>query len=180
MIAVRLLLASFAIALLSACSSVSVLDYAGNTPRFEPERFFDGKLRASGVLKDRSGTVIRRFTADITAYWKDGVGTLEEDFLFDDGEVDRRVWTLSPNGSGGYDATAGDVVGVGVARAAGNAMFLKYVLRVPYGDGSIDLSIDDRMYLVTPDLLINESVMRKFGFRVGEILLTIQRVDAGA
>jgi hypothetical protein len=59
-------------------------------------------------------------------------------------------------------------------------MFLKYVLRVPYGDGSIDLSIDDRMYLVTPDLLINESVMRKFGFRVGEILLTIQRVDTGA
>jgi hypothetical protein len=161
--------------LLGACSTVSVEDYAGATPRFVPEAFFDGQLQASGVLKNRSGRVIRRFTADINAYWKDGVGTLEEDFVFDDGETDRRVWTLRPDPDGGYSATAGDVVGVGSARLAGNAMFLDYVLRVPYDDDSIDLSIDDRMYLVTPELLINESVMRKFGFRVGEILLSIQR-----
>ena len=57
-------------------------------------------------------------------------------------------------------------------------MFLDYVLRVPYKDGTIDVRIDDRMYLVTPDTLINESVMRKFGFRVGEILLSIERIDA--
>jgi len=162
---------------LSACSGVSVTDYAGNTPALEPEVFFDGPLLASGVLKDRGGRVTRRFTARIDAYWRDGVGTLDEDFLFDDGETDRRVWTLTPVAPGRYRATAGDVVGDGLAEVSGNAMFLDYVLRVPYGDDSIDLAIDDRMYLVTPDLLINESVMRKFGFRVGEIVLTIERQD---
>ena len=163
---------------LSGCGSITVDRYAGNTPEFEPEAFFDGNLRATGVLKNRSGAVTRRFTADIKAYWRDGVGTLEEDFVFDDGERSRRVWTLDPRPDGGYTATAGDVVGNGVARVAGNAMFLEYVLRVPYGDDSIDLSIDDRMYLVTPDLLINESIMRKFGFRVGQILLSIERQAA--
>jgi hypothetical protein len=82
---------------------------------------------------------------------------------------------LTPRPDGSYAATAGDVVGLGSAKVAGNAMFLDYVLRVPYNDDSIDLAIDDRMYLVTPELLINESVMRKFGFRVGEILLSIER-----
>ena len=163
---------------LSACSSISVQDYAGNAPVFQPEVFFDGSLLAQGMLKDRSGRVTRRFSADIKAYWRDGIGTLEEDFVFDDGEQSRRVWTLRPDGAGQYVATAGDVVGEGRASIAGNAMFLDYVLRVPYGDGSIDLGIDDRMYLVSPDLLINESQMRKFGFRVGEIVLSIVRLPS--
>lgn len=166
--------------MLTACGSISVEDYAGEEPRFEPEQFFDGPLVARGVLKDRGGRVIRRFTADINAYWTDGIGTLEEDFLFDDGEESRRVWTLTPADNGEYVATAGDVVGEGRASVAGNAMFLDYVLQVPYGDGTIDLKIDDRMYLLTPDVLINESQMRKFGFRVGEIVLSIERLAPSA
>jgi hypothetical protein len=158
-------LALLALLPLAACSTVTVSDYAQEVPRLQPERFFEGPLVAHGVVKDRSGRVIRRFSADIEAYWEDGVGTLEEDFVFDDGDRDRRVWTLEPVAGGEYRATAGDVVGDGVATVAGNSMFLDYVLRVPYGDGSIDLRIDDRMYLVTPERLINESVMRKFGVR---------------
>ena len=160
---------------LSGCSTVSVADYADNRPVLQPEQFFDGELSAHGVIKDRGGRVIRRFTADIQAYWQDGVGTLEEDFVFDDGELDRRVWTLRPKGPGRYSGTAGDVVGEGEIEVAGNSMFLAYVLRIPYGEGTLDLRIDDRMYLVSENVLINESKMYKFGFRVGEILLVIRR-----
>ena len=162
---------------LAGCASTRIDAYAGTTPVLDPEVFFSGPLIATGVVKNRGGRVIRRFTARIDASWQDGVGTLDEDFSFDDGERSRRGWTLTPRGDGRYGATAGDVIGEGTARTAGSAMFLAYILRVPYGDGSIDLSIDDRMYLVSPDLLINESVMRKFGFRVGEILLAIERQD---
>jgi len=49
------------------------------------------------------------------------------------------------------------------------------VLRIPYGEGTLDLRIDDRMYLVTPDILINESRMTKLGIDVGAILLVIER-----
>ncbi|MFT4768769.1 MAG: hypothetical protein ACI8RN_001907 [Glaciecola sp.] len=178
MMSYRLLLVFTLLCALSACSSISVDDYADKQPVFDPQVFFNGPLLASGLLKDRSGMVVRRFTADINAYWRDGVGTLEEDFVFDDGEESRRVWTLTPAADGQFIATAGDVVGEGVASVAGNAMFLDYVLRVPYGDRSIDLRIDDRMYLLGPDLLINESQMRKFGLRVGEIVLTIRRLGS--
>jgi hypothetical protein len=160
---------------LPGCSSTGIERYAGGEPALVPESFFDGRLTAHGVIKDRSGAVIRRFNADINAYWRDGVGTLEEDFVFDDGEQQRRVWTLTPVGDGRYVGTAGDVVGEGEIEVVGNTMFLDYVLRIPYGDGTLDLRIDDRMYLVNPDVLINESKMKKFGFRVGEILLVIER-----
>ena len=166
---------ALALCALAGCSSITVQDYAGNTPELVPEQFFNGQLTAHGLVKDRSGEVIRRFNADITAYWRDGVGTLEEDFVFDDGGTDRRVWTLEPQGSGRYLGSAGDVVGKGQVSVAGNSMFLDYVLRIPYGDGTLDLHIDDRMYLVNPDTLINESRMLKFGLDVGAILLVIQR-----
>ncbi len=159
----------------AGCSPVTVQDYADNRPLLVPEEFFQGKLTAHGVIKDRGGKVIRYFNADIKAYWENGIGTLEEDFIFDDGEPERRVWTLTPQGKGRYTGTAGDVVGEGRITVAGNSMFLDYVLRIPYNDGTLDLRIDDRMYLVNPTMLVNESTMKKFGFRVGEILLVIEK-----
>ena len=159
----------------AACSGTTVQHYAGQTPALSLEEFFQGDLEAHGVVKDWRGRVIRKFSADILAYWDQGVGTLEEDFLFDDGEVDRRVWRFRPTGGDSYDGTAGDVVGTGKVTVAGNSAFLDYVLRIPYRDGTIDVRIDDRMYLVTPSTLLNESSLRKFGFKVGELLLVIQR-----
>ncbi len=167
-------LAAFVFAL-CGCSSVTVDNYADNTPRFVPSEFFDGRLTAHGVVMDRGGQVTRHFNADIAASWKDGIGTLDEDFIFDDGETQKRIWTLTPDGSGGYIGRAGDVVGDGTLSYAGNAVFLDYVLRIPYGDGTIDLRVDDRMYLVEPNVLINESKLSKFGLDVGRILLTIVR-----
>lgn len=162
--------------LLASCSSVDVGNYAERQPVFLPETFFAGSLKAYGVVKNYQGYASRSFVADIDACWKDGVGTLDESFLFDNGEPQTRVWSLSKNGDGStYSATAGDVRGVGTAAVSGNAMFLDYVLTIALEDGSIDVSVDDRMYLVDDNVLINESVMRKFGVPVGEILLTIIR-----
>ena len=150
-------------------------DYQAREPAFAPEDFFSGALTAHGVVKDFSGTAIRHFSADIVGCWSDGVGTLDEDFVFDDGEQQARIWTLTPNGDQTYIGTAGDVVGEGLARWQGNAMFLDYTLRIELADGPIDVKIDDRMYRVSDNVVINESKMRKFGFGVGEILLTIIR-----
>jgi len=160
---------------ITACSGVNVEDYRDNTPTLSPEQFFDGSLTAHGVVKNRSGKVIRYFNASIEASWQEDMGTRNEVFLFDEGERQTRVWTLKPTGSASYAATAGDVVGVGTASYAGNSMFLNYVLQVPYNDSTIDLHIDDRMYLVNETTLINESIMSKFGFRVGSILLVIKK-----
>jgi hypothetical protein len=169
------LLVVFCIALSTACSSVSVEDYADNKPQLRLESFFDGKLQAHGIVKDRSGQVIRYFSASIDASWVDGVGTLDERFVFDDGEKQVRLWTLRPAGNNTYTGTAGDVVGEAQMQVSGNSLFLNYVLRIPYDDDTIDLHIDDRMYLVSDRILLNESIMTKWGFEVGQISLVIEK-----
>ena len=161
--------------LLQSCSSVPVTEYADNSPTMVVEEFFNGSLTAHGIVKDRSGKVTRYFSASIKADWVDGVGTLDEVFKFDDGEEQTRIWKLARDESGSYIGTANDVVGSSTLEVSGNSLFLDYVLRIPYDDGTLDLHIDDRMYLVSDRVLINESVMTKWGVKVGQIALVIEK-----
>ncbi|MGB2109271.1 MAG: DUF3833 domain-containing protein [Marinobacter vinifirmus] len=165
---------------LAGCAGPALDDYQSTGPDLVPSQFFTGELSARGVVKDFSGEVIRTFDADIVASWDDnGVGTLDEVFRFDDGEEQTRVWTLTPSEQG-YHAEAGDVVEPGTMRWQGNAIHMNYVLRVSYGDGTIDVRMDDWMYLVTPDTLINQTTMSKWGVDVGEVVLVIQKKGAGS
>ncbi len=162
--------------LITGCAGPGLDEYADLSPELSPQEFFTGELSARGVVKDYSGEVIRTFDADISGSWNDeGVGTLDEVFRFNDGEVQTRVWTLTPNEDGSLHADAGDVVEPGTMRWQGNAINMEYVLRVAYGDGTIDVTMDDWMYLITPDTLINETTMTKWGVEVGEIVLVIQK-----
>ena len=158
---------------LSACSSTSVNDYSTNTPKFIPQEFFNGNLYAKGVVKNRSGKVTRYFTATIDAHWKDGIGTLEEKFIFNDGEIQYRTWTLTPTTQGSFNGTAGDVIGTGTGKFSGNTVNLHYVLAVKYNDSTINLSVNDWMWLVDSKTVLNESTLTKFGFKVGSIQLAI-------
>ncbi len=172
---VRWLLVTMSVVLLAGCAGPSLEDYRDRSPELVPEQFFQGELSARGVVKDISGEVIRTFDADITASWdENGTGTLDEVFRFDDGEVQTRVWTLTPEGEG-YHATAGDVVEPGTMRWSGNAIHMDYVLSIARDSGTIDVRMDDWMYLVTPDTLINETTMSKWGVDVGEVVLVIQK-----
>ena len=158
--------------MLSSCSTTAIDDYSGNHPQLDLPTFFNGELTAHGVLKNRSGKVTRYFNATINAYWKNGVGTLEEKFVFDDGEIQYRNWTLTPTADG-YAATAGDVIGTGTAQVKGNAMRLNYVLEINYKGSPLQLNVDDWMWQVDNNTLLNESTLRKFGFKVGSIQLVI-------
>lgn len=158
------------------CSGVQVEDFSQPTPVLDVQQFFNGKLAAHGIVKNRSGKVLRHFNAYIHAWWdENGVGHLDEHFVFDDGETQRRVWRLEPDDQG-YRATANDTVGVGRATNDGNALFLRYVLSIDYKGKPLNLTVDDRMYLVNEKTLINESTLLKFGLRVGSVTLVINKL----
>jgi len=157
-----------------SCSSNNAEAYLERQLDMRLRDFFDGKLVANGVVKNRSDNVFRHFSADIRASWdENGHGTLDETFHFDDGEIQNRIWTLVPNPDGSFLASANDVVGTAILKVVGNSIKMQYVLTVPYDDGTIDILVDDKMYLVSPNTIINESAMSKFGIKVGSVALSI-------
>ncbi|WP_237059116.1 DUF3833 domain-containing protein [Microbulbifer sediminum] len=176
----RVILLLAASLLLAACSSTDISEYRDRQPQLVAEEFFRGPLTAHGIVKDRSGRVTRTFTAELKGSWNNGEGLLQERFVFDDGEVQFRDWHLVPTvtdstGVRTYTGSAGDVVGPAAVRVSGNAMFIRYTLQVPWKGDTIEVDVDDRMYLVSDRVLINESSLSKWGFNVGEIVLTIIR-----
>ena len=78
---------------------------------------------------------------------------------------------------GHYIGTATDVEGKASIRVRGNAINLAYKLKVPYRDGEITLSMDDWMYQVIPGVIINETLMTKWGFEVGKVTLVIMKEE---
>jgi hypothetical protein len=164
-----------ALLLLSACS-VNIHDYEATVPRLDLRSFLQGDLRAYGMLQDRSGRMTRRFTATLQGNWEGENGTLVEHFVFDDGEEQDRTWKLQHLGNGRYSGTAGDVVGTAEGDIAGSVFQWNYKLEVPWQQDSIVVTLDDWLYLLDERHLINKTRLTKFGFRVGELTLLIEKL----
>ena len=172
----RAALALCATLLLTACTA-SVRDYAGREPRLDLQDYFDGPLVAWGIVQDRSGEVTRSFRVDMVGRWDGDTGVLEEDFSWSDGTLERRVWTFRKLDEHTYTGTAGDVVGEARGEAYGNALRWRYTLALPWNDGTIKVALDDWMWLVQDDVLINRSEIRKFGLRVGEVTIFFRKPE---
>lgn len=159
---------------LTGCSA-KIEDYQADSPKLHLDEYFVGDIVAYGMVQDRSGKVTQRFRADIVGTWEGNQGELDEVFYWDDGREETRVWTLTKTGENSYEGTAGDVVGVAKGTTAGNALHWVYQLEVPFRDGTIAVTLDDWMYLLDEDRLVNRTEMRKFGFRVGEITIYMEK-----
>ncbi len=160
---------------LAGCAGPRVEGYKNEMPTLDLKRFFDGDIVAWGMFQKRSGEVVRRFRVDIKASWKGDVGTLEEDFAYSDGTRSRRIWTLTRIDANNYVGTASDVIGEARGEAWGNSLRWRYILALEV-DGKIHhVDFDDWMYLIDENTMLNRSEMRKFGFRLGEVILAFRK-----
>lgn len=171
---VKILVISLFLILLGGCSSMELKDFDNTKPEFNVRAYFDGPMVAYGLVKDRSGKIIRTFKGDLVGSWdENGVGTLHETFIYDDGEELIRIWTLTPTEDGNYIGTAGDIVGDALLQFNGNTVVMDYTMIVPYNDGTININVKDWLHLQDDGVIINHSKMKKFGFTVGELVITI-------
>lgn len=161
--------------LMSGCSNMSVEQYRDSTPQLVLEDYFLGETRAWGIFQNRNGDVERQFTVDILGKMVDGNLVLEEDFIYADGTLDRRVWTIKKIDEQHYEGRASDVIGHAIGHVSGNALNWSYTLDLPYKDGTIEVQFDDWMFLQPDGVLLNKAKMTKFGFYLGEVTLVFQR-----
>lgn len=162
--------------LMTGCVNAKIEDYAETTPRLDIADYFTGQTRAWGMVQDYSGKVQRRFTVDIIGTYENNKLTLDETFLFSDGETDHRVWEFVRVDEHHWIGTANDVDGNVDARHYGHAFNMRYPLDIEVSGRTIRFSMDDWMYLQPDGRLINRTAMRKFGITLGEITLIFEQV----
>ena len=150
--------------------------FAGTEPRLVIEEYFAGRTKAWGIFQDRFGQLRRQFVVDIEGIWDGETLTLVEDFVYDDGETEQRIWRIKKLGEHAYEGKADDVIGIAKGLAYGNALNWTYRYGLKVGDSTWNVTFDDWLFLQSDGVLINRAAVTKFGFKLGEVTLMFRKL----
>ena len=143
-------------------------------PIFEPENYFAQRLDAYGVFVDRFGSIQRQFEVVVEGRKTDTGFSLDEYFLYDDGEREERRWDVTALGNGRYEGRCRDVIGVARGVCTANMLSWKYRFRLEMFGRKVAVTFDDVMVLQAGGVLVNRATVSKAGLKLGEVLLTFR------
>ncbi len=150
-------------------------DFKETKPTINIEKYFEGPVKAWGLLQDRKGKVTRQFRADMFGKFQNNILTLEENFFWTDGEEQKRVWKIKKIDEHNYIGTAPDVIGEAKGFSYGSAFKFEYDLMIPIKGKDIKISFDDWIFKQDDKIAINRATLKKFGFKVGELTVFFQK-----
>ena len=143
-------------------------------PNFEPESYFAQRLDAYGVFVDRLESIQRQFEVVVEGRKTDTGFSLDEYFLYDDGEREERRWDVTALGNGRYEGRCRDVIGVARGVCTANMLSWKYRFRLEMFGRKVAVTFDDVMVLQSGGVLVNRATVSKAGLKLGEVLLTFR------
>ncbi len=171
----RSLLAATALLALAACGGPELEDYAEQGPELELERFLDGRLTAHGIFQDRFGDLRRTFVVDVLGEWDGETLTLTEDFVYEDGSTEQRIWRLTQTSDETWTGTADGVIGEATGEEAGNAFNWRYTIDLQTPSGELRATFDDWLWKLDDQVMINRAYVTKWGFEIGQLSIVFRR-----
>ncbi len=161
--------------LIGGCSGMQIEDFRGARPEFVLEDYFQGETLAWGLFEDRFGEVKRQFTVHIDGSWDGKTLILNEDFVYNDGETENRVWSVLKTGDNTYEGTTENAVGRALGYREGNAFNWKYDFNLKVGDGYWKVHFDDWMFLQPDGTLLNKATVTRWGIKLGTVFLAFRK-----
>ena len=172
----RTMLAVAAFAMLAACAGKPSLEDEKLSERdFELEEFFEGRVEAQGQFQDAFGTVRRRFDVTVDGTWDGETLRLVEDFIYEDGSTEQRIWTLQKTGPETWQGSAPGVLGLATGEERGDAFNWAYTIDLPVPDGTLRVTFDDWMWQLSDTRVLNRAYMKKYGVDIGEVIIVFDK-----
>ena len=168
---------------ISACARNNITTLADRAPKLDLQTFFAGQTVALGIFEDRFGNLRRQFRVVLEGTVDGDVLTLDETFLYDDGEQDFRKWVIRRMGKGKdgevlYEGSAEDIMGVASGAVSGNALNWEYDVVLSIDGRDVEVHFDDWIYQQHEDVAINRAYVSKFGIEIGSVTIVFLRGDA--
>jgi len=170
------------VGLVAGCAGKpSLTDASLSTRQLNIEQFFDGDLVAYGQFQDIFGTVRRQFTVKIKGDWNGKRLKLIEDFIYEDGSSEQRVWTLVKTGAQTWTGTAPGVIGQAVGVEQGDRFNWRYTidLPVPASTGpaqTVRVTFDDWIWLQSDSRAFNRAYMKRYGVDIGDVSISFEKL----
>ncbi|CUK27509.1 hypothetical protein TA5114_03337 [Cognatishimia activa] len=139
------------------------------------EEFFVGRTVAHGQFQDLFGTVRRRFDVEVNGTWDGQTLRLVEDFVYDDGATEQRIWTLQKTGAQTWVGSAPGVIGTAKGVEKGDTFNWAYRIDLPIKEGTMRVDFDDWMWLTRDDRVLNRAYVSRAGVRIGEAIIVFEK-----
>ena len=163
---------------LGACSKIEMEQFKNNTPKLDLFSFFEGETIAYGIFEDRFRNLKRQFRVNISGTIVDETLTLDEDFLYDDGEKTKRIWKIkkiTKEDKITYEGQAEDIEGTASGSISGNTLNWSYDIYLNIKGSNIKVHFNDWIYKQSENLAINRAYVSKFGINIGSVTLVFLR-----
>lgn len=139
------------------------------------EAFFRGRTTATGSFSAING-VNRQFDVVLTGRVRGGTLTVREDFVYSDGERDRKTWHFVRTGPATYSGTREDVIGTTMLKVEGNTARFTYLVDLDPGPGKNVVRFFDKMVLSDDGRSItNTATVWKYLFPVARVKVAFKK-----
>lgn len=149
--------------------------YSENSPKMDIKEYFNGPIKAWGIIQDWRGRVVRQFDVTMVGKWENDTGILQEYFSFYDGQTQERTWTIKKLEDQKYEGTASDIIGKAQGVVNGNSAQWSYIMDLEMDDKTYRVHFDDWMWLMNDGVLVNRSYIKKFGITVAELTIFMKK-----
>lgn len=151
-----------------------IFSIASLAQAFTFEDYFKGKTVAYGKFSAING-VNRTFRVDLNGIWDGKTLTLIEEFAYDDGVNERKIWYFTKTGEGQYVGRRDDVEGVANVKIRGNTARYGYLLYLDAENRENLVRLRDKMTLLPDGTVRNTATVSKFGLPVGRVVVNFAR-----
>lgn len=139
---------------------------------------FDGRAVGRGLFSVPIAGVERGFDAILVGRLRRVRGveifTVVEDFIFDDGEVDRLTWVFTRTDHHSWTGVREDTVGTADVVESEDGVRLTYVADVRSRGDITRLGFSDLIYRGADGRVINDAIVTKFGLPIGTVRFELQ------
>ncbi len=132
---------------------------------------FKGSVTGKGRFQVPLAGVDRAFTAKLSGIMAGETLEVTEDFVFADGESNTLHWHFTPNGPGRWTGVREDTVGTAQITENGQEIRLEYTADAQSRGTTNRLDFSDVIYRRADGVVVNNAVVKKFGFAIGSIHL---------
>ena len=172
----------FFITFLKGCANTDMKSFSKKTPNLDLFNFFNGESIAYGIFEDRFGNLRRQFRVNLIGTVEDNKLILDEEFLYDDGEKDTRIWTITKDkilkGQTKYSGIAKDIEGHAEGTSSGNTLNWSYDIYLNIQGTNLKVHFNDWIYQQDEHVAINRAYVSKFGIEIGSVTLVFLRGNA--
>ena len=162
--------------LLIGCSPMNIKDFKDSKIKLIPEEFFVGNLVGNGSFFSRFGEN-KMFRLELTGRIENNDLLIDETATYQDGEVTTTSYRFEKIDANHYKISSPGFVKPIIGELYGNALHWTYHYKHKTSSGETVIKFDDWMVLHEDGILLDRAFGSKWGIDVGEIVMSLQRVD---